>query len=148
MPNVTHLLCIGLIASCVTLASQRRVSAQSAVVVAEVPSVVGYTAERRGLFGRRIVYRPVVTPVAATVPVAPTVAVARPVISTAGVAVDYAPMAAPVTSYYAPSAPVVTRYYAPSAPVVTRYYAPAQPVVVPVRSYRVRVAPYIPVFGF
>ena len=99
-----------------------------------VPAVVGYTAERRGLFGWRVVYRPVVAPVAAAVPVAgvaPTVTVARPVVTVARpvvtqrVVVGYAPPAVPVTSFYAP-------------PV-------AVPVPAPITTYRV---PVVPVVGF
>ncbi len=99
-----------------------------------VPAVVGYTAERRGLFGWRVVYRPVVAPVAAAVPVAgvaPTVTVARPVVTVARpvvtqrVVVGYAPPAVPVTSFYAPPVGV--------------------PVPAPITTYRV---PVVPVVGF
>ena len=71
------------------------------------PPVVGYVPEVRGLFGQRLVYRPVVAAPAARV------------------ATYYAP--APMVGYGVP----VTTYYAPAAPVVsyparvTTYYAPA-----------------------
>lgn len=98
------------------IAGSGKVSAQAPVAVTTyqpVQPVVAYYPVRRGLFGRRIVYRPVVTYAvpAASVPVT----------------TYYAPAAPPVTTYYAPAAPVVTApvttYYAP-APVTTYYYAP------------------------
>jgi hypothetical protein len=87
-------------------------SAQVPVVVSTYyPAIptISYYPERRGLFGRRIVYRPYVT-------VAP---------------------ATPVTTYYAPAPTVVqspvTTYYAPAPTIVqgpvTTYYAPAPTVV-------------------
>jgi hypothetical protein len=88
--------------------------------------VVSYVPERRGLFGLRVGYRPVVT---YATPAVPTVAVP-----------------APVTTYYAPS-PTVTTYYAPPAPVVTApapvttYYAPPAPVVTAPAPVTVRYAP-------
>ncbi len=106
-----------------------------------VPAVVGYTAERRGLFGWRVVYRPVVAPVAAAVPVAgvaPTVTVARPVVT----------VARPVVTV---ARPVVTQRvvvgYAPPAVPVTSFYAPpvGVPVPAPITTYRV---PVVPVVGF
>jgi hypothetical protein len=104
---------ICLIVVCVALASLFAIAqpAQAQVAVtAYYPAapVVTYLPERRGLFGQRLVYRPVVTH-AAPVAVAP----------------------APVTTYYAPA--VRACYYAP-APVTT-YYAPAVPVA-PVTVYR------------
>jgi hypothetical protein len=140
MRQVIKLLCCTVVITSFSLASASRADAQYAVAVQPVaPAVVGYTAQRRGLFGRRIVYRPIVAPVA----VAP-VAVARPVVTA------YRPA---VASYYAPAAPVVTSYYAPVvrsyyAPVVRSYYAPAAPVVVPVRTYRVPVPTFVPVIGY
>lgn len=133
MPNVRRLLCVGLLVTCLCLAVESDASAQYPVVVQPaVPAVVGYTAERRGLLGLRVVYRPVVAPVAAA-PAVPTVTVARPVVA-APVTLGYAPVETPVTSYYAP---------APVAVPVTSYYAP------PVTTYRVPVTSYrIPVFGF
>ncbi len=129
----------GLIVLAMTLAVQSDAHAQYGVVVQPVvPAVVGYTAERRGLFGQRVVMRPIVAPVAAAAPVV----AARPVVSEP-VAVQYAPPAAPVAAYYAPPAPVTMRYAPVVAPVATYYRAPVP--VVPVRSYRVAV-PYI--YGF
>lgn len=103
-------------------------------------AVVGYTAERRGLFGWRVVYRPIVAPVAAPVPVTTTVSVARPVISaplSAPVTVGYAPVEAPVTSYYAPPVPIA----APPVPV-------AVPMVPPVTTLRVPVPVVTPYIGY
>ena len=111
-----------LIVVCVAMASFFAVAqpAQAQVAVTTyypAAPAVTYLPERRGLFGQRLVYRPVVTNVAPVV-VAP----------------------APVTTYYAPAvraayyAPApVTTYYAP-APVTT-YYAPAVRVA-PVTVYR------------
>ncbi len=105
------LCCIALITS-ISLTAGSRAEAQYPVAVQPVaPVVVGYSAQRRGLFGRRIVYRPVVAPVAvAPVAVAAPVTVARPVV------VAYPPTVAPVASYYAPAEPVATSYYAPQRP--------------------------------
>jgi hypothetical protein len=115
---------ICLIVICVTLvisfAAAQPAQAQIPVAVtAYYPAapVVTYLPERRGLFGQRLVYRPVVSYAAPAVAVP---AVAAPVTT------YYAP-AAPVTTYYAP-APPVTTYYAP--PPVTTYYAPSPPVTV------------------
>lgn len=144
MRQVIKLLCCTFVITSFSLAAGSRADAQYAVAVQPVaPAVVGYTAQRRGLFGRRIVYRPIVAPVAvAPVAVAAPVTVARPVVTA------YRPAVVPVASYYAPPAPVVTSYYAPAAPVVRSYYAPAAPVVVPVRTYRVPVPTFVPVIGY
>lgn len=79
---------------------------------APAPSI-GVVPVRRGLFGLRHGYVPVVT---GTVAVPVTTA--------------YAP--APVMAFYAPTP--VTRYYAPAPVPVTAFYAPAPPVV-PVKTY-------------
>lgn len=97
------------------------------------PPTVTYVPEVRGLFGQRLVYRPVVTPAA---PVVAAVAAPLPVFAAPPAAVTsyyapspvttyYAPSPAPVTTYYAPSPAPVTTYYAPSPAPVTTYYAPA-----------------------
>ena len=102
-------------------------------VVAEIPQAeaqvvttyyapapaVGVVPVRRGLFGLRRDYVPVVV---GTAPVPVTTYYAPPPVTTT----YYAP--APVTTYYAP-APVatvapVTTYYAPAPVPVTTYYAP------------------------
>ena len=93
-----------------------------------VPAVVGYTAERRGLFGWRVVYRPVIAGVP-SVPVTPTVAVAPAVVSQR-VVMGYAPPVGPVTSYYAPPVSVA----APLPPPITTYRVPL-PAVVPYVGY-------------
>ncbi len=103
------------------------------------PPVVTYVPEVRGLFGQRLVYRPVVS-----VPgpylraaVSPWAVIPAPAVP---VSTYYAPAPAPVLGYAAP----VTTYYAPAAPVVsypapvTAYYAPAVPVV----GYPARVTTY------
>ena len=106
----------------------------ASAAVAQVPvvtyyppqPVVGYVPEVRGLFGQRLVYRPVVAaPAPVVLPAAPPVAV---ITAPAAPVTTYYPPAAPVASYAAP----VTTYYAPAAPVVsypgrvTTYYAPAR----------------------
>ncbi len=115
-------------------------TAQAVVTYYPSAPVVGYAPEVRGLFGRRLVYRPVVAaPVATYYAPAP-----------AAVTSYYAP--APMMSYYAPpvAAPAaVTSYYAPAvaAPVaVTSYYAPAAPLVYPGRvvTYRVPARVMVP----
>jgi hypothetical protein len=111
--KITFLLTV--VVGLLAIADSEQASAQSPVVVttySPVQPVVAYYPQRRGLFGRRIVYRPVVTYAVPATPVPATT--------------YYAP-AAPVTTYYAPApriAPApVTTYYAP-APVTTYYYAP------------------------
>lgn len=123
-------------------------AAQGPVVVYYPASpAVTYVPEVRGLFGQRLVYRPVLAaPVA--VAAAPAVVVARPVTTYYAPAVSapvtsyYAPaVPAPATTYYAPAPVAVTSYYAPAVPVlsapagVTAYYAPARVVVPPVVTY-------------
>jgi hypothetical protein len=97
--------------------------AQGPVVAYYPQPVVTYVPEVRGLFGQRLVYRPVVSvPALVTTYYAPA-PVAR--------AAYFAPAPAAVTTYYAPAAPVlsyparVTTYYAPvrvAAPRVISYY--------------------------
>jgi hypothetical protein len=132
----TQLLCFAIVASGFLISTSSQASAQYPVYAAPAqPAVVGYSAQRRGLFGRRVVYRPVVAPVAAVAPVA----VARPVIA-APVTSNYAPpVAAPVTSYYAP--PVAVAPPVVAAPV-TSYYAPPVPVAAPVTTYRAPIRTY------
>ena len=88
---------------------------------------VGYTARRGGLFGQRVVVRPVLGTVPVPVPTAPVV-VARPVVAAPVVAVP--PVAA--------ARPVVSTYYAP----------PVGPIGVTVPVYRVPVTAVVPVVGF
>ena len=102
------------------------------------PVVVGYTAERRGLFGRRVVYRPVVSAPVVAAPVVTTPVVASPVVS-ARVTVPVAPVAAvaPVTV----ARPVVVAQPSIAVPVTT-YRVPTVPVVpAPIQTYRVPIAP-------
>ena len=155
MSNIDRTLFVGFAAIGLLLAADDHVAnAQYPVAVTTlqpaVPAVVGYVPERRGLFGRRIVYRAVVAPVAIA-PVAPIVTAARPALASPTVTVGYAPIApvAPVRAYYVPAVPAVRyapvrAYYAP----VRSYYAPVAPAVVPVRVYRVPVTPYVPAVGY
>ena len=118
-----------------TLAFMVTSFAEARTAVAQVPVTTYYSAAptvhylpvRRGLFGLRRGYVPVVSS-AAPVAVTSYYAPAPPVMTYhAPVTTYYAP-AAVTTTYYAPAAPVTT-YYAPAAPVTT-YYAPAAPASV------------------
>ena len=127
-------LALGLIVACGLFTAIPAHQAHAQVAVAAQRGVITYVPERRGLFGRRTVYRPAVAvPVAATAYYPPTVVTAAPVITQRA----YVPrVAAPVVTQrvYAPqfAAPVVTqRVYAPqvAAPIVTqRAYVPAAAV--------------------
>ena len=128
------------LAACgILLSTASDVAAQGPAVVTYYPAppVVTYVPVVRGLFGQRLVYRPVLAaPVAVAAVPAPAVVVSRPVTT------YYAPaVPAPVTTYYAPAPAAVTSYYAPAVPVlsapvrVTTYYAPARVVVPPVVTY-------------
>jgi hypothetical protein len=140
--TVTRLLCVGFIATCLTWMLQSDASAQYPVAVTAVqpvvPAVVGYAPQRRGLFGRRVVYRPVVAPVVVARPVVAPVVVARPALAPVVVA---RPGFAPVVVARPAFAPVM-------APPVSAYYAPPVRVLVPVRTYRIPVTNYVPVIGF
>ena len=135
MNNVKRILIASLLAGVITIASQSDAKAQYAVTVQPVvPAVVGYTAERRGFFGQRVVLRPVVANVPAAPPVAveQTVTVARPAVEP--VAAYYPPPAEPVVTTY--RVPMVTTYRVPvvstyRVPVVTTYRVPV------VTTYRV-----------
>jgi hypothetical protein len=125
----TRVLYCAVAVSCLMLATNKEASAQYPVYYAPVqpvaPAVVGYSARRAGLFGQRVVVRPVFAPVAVSAPVV----AARPVV--------------------APAPVVAARPVLAPAPVTVRaYYAPPVPVAVPVTTYRVPVAPYVPVYGF
>jgi hypothetical protein len=105
MRHVIRLICLATLASFLMLAMQEKAQAQYPVYYAPappaVPAVVGYSARRGGLFGQRLVVRPVIAPVAA----APVV-VARPVYGPSPIAVEYAPVSAyyppPVAAYRVP----------------------------------------------
>ncbi len=115
----------------VVLTASAAVAQGPIVTYSPASPAVAYVPEVRGLFGQRLVYRPVITAPAARVT---TYYAPAPVVG----------YAAPVTTYYAPAAPVVsypariTTYYAPAAPVVgyparaTTYYAPVRVVAPPV----------------
>ena len=144
----------------ITMSSESE--AQVPVVVSPaVPAVVGFSAERRGLFGRRVVFRPVVAPVSTAVPVttfAPAVTVARPVVTMSRPVVT---MSRPVVTMSQPvvmarpvvtvARPVVTQRvavgFAPPAVPVTSFFAPpvGVPIAAPVTTFRV---PVVPVVGF
>jgi len=127
----------GFIPLAMTLAFQSDVNGQYPVAVQPVmPAVVGYTAERRGLFGRRVIVRPIVGQVAAVVPVAPVVVAARPIVAAPAVVAPITMGYAPAVSYYRGPTPVATYYRGP-VPVATYYRAPAP--ILPIRAYRVHV---------
>ena len=132
MRKMVRCLLVGAVAVAALVVMPSSAHAQYPVAVTPVqpvvPAVVGYTAERRGLFGWRTDYRPVVAGVP-TVPVAPAVAVAPPVVSQR-VVVGYAPPVQPVTSYYAPPVTIA----APLPPPITTYRVPL-PAVVPYVGY-------------
>jgi hypothetical protein len=136
---------LGLIISLLTLVTCNDTFAQYPVSVRPVvSSVVSYVPMRRGLFGRRIVYRPVVTPVTTFVPVAAPTVVARPVSVPVVVA-------RPVSDW----SPVVVRYApAPPIPRVSAYYTPMPPAPVaipylpPVTTYRIPITTYGTVIGY
>ena len=135
MRLIINSLVVGLVSVGMGLTEQREAAAQYPYTInatptyvvpaqAYAPAVVGYTAERRGLFGRRTVFKPVLGP-----SVAQPVAVAAP-LETVTQATAIAPV--PVTS----SRPVISPapiYSTPvaSAPVVvSQRVVTANPVVV------------------
>lgn len=140
MRKLVRCLLFGGVVAGTLMASPSKARAQFPIAVAPVqsavPAVVGYAPERRGLFGWRVVYRPVVAPVAVApvaaapivaAPFTPTVSVGRPIIADPGL-YGYGPAVAPVTSYFAPPMPIVV-----PAPITTfRYPFPA---VVPYVGY-------------
>lgn len=130
----------GMIGLAVMFAVRGDANAQYAVAVQPVvPAVVGYTAERRGLFRQRVVIRQVVAPVAAAVSFSPVVP-ARPVVA-ARVAAQYASATAPVVSHDTPSASFATQQ--PPAAVAAFQGGPGP--ILPVRTYRV---PLTYLYGF
>ena len=149
MQRLMKSIAFGLVLSGALLACYTQESAAQVVVTSYYPSppVVRYMRVRRGLFGLRRAYIPVVSYVlqrAVTsyyAPATPITTYYAPPVTT-----YYAP-AEPVTTYYAPAvttydapAEPITTYYAPAtptttyyAPPVTTYYAPAEPIT----TYRV-----------
>ena len=140
MDRISRLLIVVCLAACFTVAMDEQASAQYPVAVVPTVTPVGYAAETRGLWGRRVVYRPVYATTATAVPVAPvtvarpviaapSVTVARPVITAPTVTVARPVIAAPTVTVARPliAAPTVTvapvRVYRPVVPVTT-YYSP------------------------
>lgn len=120
-------IAVGVVVSGALLACGTKESNAQVAVTSYYPSqpVVRYMRVRRGLFGLRRGYVPVVS-------YPPQRAVTSYYAPAAPVTTYYAP-AQPITTYYAPAAPATTTtYYAP-APPVTTYYAPAAPIT----TYRV-----------
>lgn len=114
MGRIPRLLSCALIASCFVVAQSENAEAQYPGYyssVAPAVGVVGYSARRGGLFGQRVVVRPVVGTVAVARPVyAQQYVAARPVVAVPTVTrAYYVPpvrVAVPVTTYRVP----VTRY--------------------------------------
>ncbi len=127
-----------LVVACCLFAAATPAETNAQVVTTLVPAtpVVGYVQERRGLFGRRTVMRPVIAAVPVTTVVAAPVTVARPVVvSQTMTSFHPVTVAAPVT---------VARPVVVSAPVtvqrpivVSKIVTVARPVVVsqPVTTY-------------
>lgn len=121
-------LAASLVGLCCAGYTEHSARAQGPVVVSSyaAPAVpyVTYVPQARGLFGRRIVYRPVV----GYAPVAP------PVVTTYYAAPAVEPIVAGrVVTYYAPAPPIVPFVPAPAfvpAPVV-----PIVPAPLPFRAY-------------
>lgn len=182
MRSITTCFGVGLIAVGVFLADHREAKAQYpytinsgvtyvAPVQAYAPAVVGYTAERRGLFGRRTVYRPVlgpsvVQPVAVVAPVetiAPATAItaapitaARPVVQAtvyqappvaAPVVVGRPVITAPAPVVMAP-APVVVGRPVLGPTVVNRPVVVTKPAVINSYYPPVYPVPFAPVVGY
>ena len=112
MSTITRFICVATIFTCGVLTSQSESKAQYPVYYAPAstvaPAVVGYTARRGGLFGQRVVVRPVVAPVMAP----SAVVVERPVVPVEPAAVQ---------AYYAPPVPVAVPVTTYRVPVVTFY---------------------------
>ena len=124
MRPITPVICILAISAFLTNVDKNEAFAGYPVYYAPAPAVVGYTARRAGLFGRRVVMRPVVAPVAvpaAVIAPPPPVAVAPVVVAR----------------------PVVQVGYRGVAPVGV-YVPPPVPVAVPVSAYRIPYAAYYP----
>ena len=124
---VRCLLLAGSAAAAITILPNEAHAQQAFAVTPAAPAVVGFTAERRGLFGWRTVYRPIVAPVATAVPVAPAVTVARPVISQSVISQSVV-MARPVISQPVMSQSVVMARPVVSEPVVVGFAPSAAPV--------------------
>jgi hypothetical protein len=112
--SITRAAFTVVISACITSLASDHADGQATVTTVQTnePVVIGYQAERRGLFGLRTSYRPIV----GTVPVQKTVTVQQ--------VPAYVP-----PSFYVPTTVVVPQpgYLAPTPPTqvpVTTYYAP------------------------
>jgi len=133
MRSISIYLCFGLMTVGMGIGDQREAEAQYpytvnvaptyvAPVPAYAPAIVGYSAERRGLFGRRTVYRPVLGP-----SVAQPIAVAAPV-ETISQATAIA--AAPIAAAPIAAAPIAAARPVIQAPLVYSSPVVSAPVVV------------------
>ena len=114
--SITRAACAVAIAACITSLTSDSADGQVTVTTVQTnaPAVIGYQAERRGLFGLRTSYRPIV----GTVPVQRTVAVQQVPAYVSPSPYVPAPVVISQPSYLAPIP--VTTYYAP-------YYTPVYP---------------------
>ncbi len=148
MKLISHLVLACTAFGCFTCGIERTALAQYPVILTPAPTVpvIGYRPERRGLFGQRTVYRPVVVgaaPVAPAVPVSTIVqspvvpSVAVPSVAVPSVAIQPATtLARPIL----PPPPTEVRYSPVVAAPTTVYYPPAPVLTVPtIRTYRVPV---------
>ena len=125
-------LMAALAAGCMMFGLEGQARAQFPIVVTPpqpvLPAVVGYSTERRGLFGQRVVMRPLVSPVA-TLPAPPVVVAARPVVTATAPPVITLPPAVSTsvgyTTYYTPSIIPAAPLAVPLAPVPVTSYLPA-----------------------
>ncbi len=135
MNRIKKTLMVGLIVVAISLTFQADAKADYPVLVqpAVAPTVVGYSVRRAGLFGQRVVMRPVVAP---AIPVS-TVTVSRPVVTVARPAVVVErPLVTVERPVVTVARPLVSVGYAPP---VAAYYRP----VVPVVTYRMPVTTYM-----
>jgi hypothetical protein len=138
MRSISTYLCFGLMTVGMGLADHRQAQAQYPYTIntaptyiapaqAYAPAIVGYTAERRGLFGRRTVYRPVLGP-----SVAQPIAVAAPVETITQATAFAAPsIAAPsIAAPFIAAPPIAAARPVIQAPMVYSTPVVAAPMVV------------------
>ena len=114
------------LAACFAVVMSDRAVSQTTVTTfrSNEQAVIGYARERRGLFGLRTSYRPIV----GRVPVEKTITVRHSPAYVAPVAVQPVPVAVQ------PAPVVVTRPVAVPVPATT-YLAPVSPTPIPVTTY-------------
>ncbi len=129
------------LAACFALVNSDCAVGQTTVttVRSDQSAVIGYVRERRGLFGLRTSYRPIVgrVPVQKTVTVqhSPTYVAAPVVVKPVPVAVRPVPVAVQPVPVAVQPTPVVVTKPVPVAVPTTTYLAPAPPTPIPVTTY-------------